>query len=250
MEIGKIGNMQSFQFSSTRIDQLGATEYTLVAIAVDETGSVAGFADDLHKALVTAVEACKKSPRSDNLLVRVIKFSTRFPNGVEEIHGFKSLAEIDPKSDYPMLDPGGQTPLYDASFSAIGAIIAYGEELTKNDFLTNGIVYIITDGVEYPPPPNNPSTVTPGMIKREIDRSVSGELLESCITILIGINTASCANELSAFKNAAGIDQYIDVGEATKGKLAKLAAFVSQSTSSQSQAIGTGGASRQISATI
>ena len=46
------------------------------------------------------------------------------------------------------------------------------------------------------------------------------------------------------------ISQYIDAGAATKGKLAKLADFVSQSVSSQSQALGTGGPSQNISATI
>ena len=250
MEIGMVAGMQAFRFSSTKIDRLGATEYTLVTIAVDETGSVEAFADDLHKALVMAVEACKKSPRSNNLLVRVIKFSTSFPNGVEEIHGFEPLSGIDPTKDYPSLKPGGATPLYDASFSAIGATIAYGEKLMQQDFLTNGIVFIITDGEEYPYPPSNPSTATPEMIKTEVRKAVGGEKIESLVTILIGINTARCATILSKFKDSAGIDQYVDIGEATKGKLAKLAEFVSQSTSSQSQAIGTGGPSQNIAPTI
>lgn len=250
METGTIGGMQSFQFSSTRIEHLGATEYTLATIAVDETGSVAGFADELRNSLAIAVESCKKSPRSDNLLVRVIKFSTAFPNGVEEIHGFKPLSEIDPNKDYPALRPAGQTPLYDAVFSAVGATVAYGEKLMVNDFLANGIVFIITDGDEYPRPPNNPSTATPEMIKDEVGKTVTGEKLESLTTILIGINTAQCSSILAEFKEKAGISQYIDAGEASKGKLAKLAAFVSQSTSSQSQAIGTGGPSQNIPAKI
>jgi len=250
METGTIGGMQAFRFSSTKIAHLGATEYTLVTIALDETGSVEAFADDLHKALIMAVEACKKSPRSNNLLVRVIKFSTRFPNGVEEIHGFKPLSEIDPAKDYPALNPGGATPLYDASFSAVGATIAYGKKLMSQDFLTNGIVFVITDGEEYPYPPNNPSTATPTMIKDETQKARTGEKIESLVSILIGINTARCSDILNKFKDEAGIDQYIDIGEATKGKLAKLAAFVSQSTSSQSLAIGTGGPSQNIAPTI
>ena len=76
METGKIGGMQSFQFSGKRIEHLGATEYTLVTIAVDVTGSIFGFADELRKCLMTAVESCKKSPRANNLLLRVIMFST------------------------------------------------------------------------------------------------------------------------------------------------------------------------------
>lgn len=249
METGNIGGMQAFKFSGTRIEHLGATEYTLVTIAIDETGSVYDFRDDLLDSLITAIEACKKSPRSDNLLLRVIKFSTAFPNGIEELHGFKPLAEID-TNDYQRLNPRGTTPLYDATFSSVGAIIAYGEKLMADDFLANGIVFVITDGLEFPLPPDNPSTATPAMIKKESKKVVTGEKLESLVTILIGINAATYKNKLETFQVDAGIDQYIDAGEATKGKLAKLADFVSQSVSSQSQAIGTGGPSQNISATI
>jgi hypothetical protein len=143
METGIIEGMQNFQFSHTRIERLGATEYTLVTIAVDETGSVVDFADDLRNSLITAVKACKKSPRSDNLLLRVIKFSTSLPNNIEELHGFKPLAEVDPQNDYPQFKPGGMTPLYDAVFSAVSATNVYAKKLTDDDFLVNGIVFIV-----------------------------------------------------------------------------------------------------------
>jgi hypothetical protein len=239
----KIPGMQGFAFSGVRTESLGATEYTLATIAVDVTGSVYGFENDLRKSLIAAVESCKKSPRSDNLLLRVILFSTIYKNGVEEIHGFKPLAEIDPQT-YPQLQPGGSTPLFDACFSGIGATNVYAKKLMADDFLTNGIVFIITDGED------NASQSTPAMIKKEVDKAVTGETIESLITILIGINASSCSRALDDFRNQAGISQYIDVGKVTDGKLAKLANFVSQSVSSQSQALGTGGPSQKISATI
>jgi hypothetical protein len=52
---------------------------------------------------------------------------------------------------------------------------------------------------------------------------------------------------LENFRINAGLDEYISIGDATAGKLAKLAQFVSQSVSSQSQALGTGGASQPVS---
>lgn len=250
METGNIGGMQGFTFSGVRTEHLGATEYTVVTIAVDETGSTTGFEDDLRNSLVAAVEACKKSPRSDNLLLRVIKFSTALSGGMEELHGFKPLSEIDPQSDYPYLRPAGTTPLYDAAFSSIGATVSYAEKLMGDDFLANGIVFVITDGLEYPPPPNNPSVSTPAMIKSQVEKAVQGEKIESLVTILIGINAGEYSNELETFQREAGIDKYIDAGEATKGQLSKLAEFVSQSVSSQSQSLGTGGPSQNISATI
>lgn len=244
METGNIGGMQGFKFSGIRTEHLGATEYTLVTIAVDETGSVCGFDKELRDSLAVAVEACKKSPRSDNLLLRVIKFSSRFPNGVEELHGFKPLAEIDPKNDYPNFTPGGGTPLCDACFNAIGAMNAYGRKLTDDDFGVNAIAFIITDGDE------NASSVTVEKVRKEAEKAVTGEIVESMVSVLIGINASDCQDILEEFKNQAGLTQYIDAGQATKGKLAKLADFISQSVSSQSQALGTGGPSQNISATI
>jgi len=248
--ISKENNMQShrigggnFTFKGSRIDRLGATEYTLGTIAADATGSILGFENELRNMLIMSVESCKKSPRSDNMLIRVLLFSDMYPNGVKEIHGFKLLSEID-TSAYPLIQPGGMTPLNDACYSAIGASNAYAKQLSDNDFGVNGIAFIITDGGE------NASVTTMDMVKKELERSVSGEVLESMVSVLIGINAKNCKSLLEKFKNEAGISQFIDAGDATKGKLAKIAGFVSQSTSSQSQALGTGGPSQNISATI
>ena len=45
------------------------------------------------------------------------------------------------------------------------------------------------------------------------------------------------------FEHEDGLDQLIDVGEATTEKLAKLAAFSAKGISAQSQSLGTGRAS-------
>lgn len=238
----KIGG-GNFTFSGARIENLGATEYTLVTIAVDETGTVSGFEKELRECLVAAVESCKRSPRSDNLLLRVITFSTRYPMGVNEIHGFKPLADID-TSLYPNLNPGGGTPLCDACYSSVGAMNAYGKQLSDDDFGVNAIAFIITDGDE------NSSVATVKMVQDELKVAVSGEKVESMVSVLIGVNAQYYKAKLDTFKSDAGITQYIDAGDATKARLAKLAQFVSQSVSSQSQALGTGGPSQNISATI
>ncbi|MBI5147744.1 MAG: hypothetical protein HZA37_01170 [Parcubacteria group bacterium] len=241
METRKIG-ASNFNFTGARIDNLGATEYTLVTVAIDVTGSVSGFEGDLRQALIATVEACKKSPRSENLLLRVVMFSTAV-GGVSELHGFKPLADIDP-NDYAAFVPDGGTPLYDAMYSAVGATVVYGKDLWDNDYLVNGIVFVITDGAD------NASVATPVMIKKKIDSVKSGEKLESLITILVGVNAQMYQCALEEFRDNAGITQYIDAGDATKAKLAKLAAFVSRSVSSQSQALGTGGPSQNIQAVI
>jgi hypothetical protein len=52
---------------------------------------------------------------------------------------------------------------------------------------------------------------------------------------------------LDNFKKEAELDEFIDIGSATKSSLSKLANFVSQSISSQSQALGSGGTSKLLS---
>ncbi len=238
-----------FQFSGTTIEDLGASEYTLVTIALDESGSISGKEPDIEKMLKAAVEACFSSPRSSNLMLRVIRFGSQYRgtngNGVDEIHGFKNLTEIN-VADYPSLRGGGATPLNDAVYSGVGAMNKYAEELSDLDFLSNGITFVITDGGE------NSSVSTERMVKDELQKSVTGEIMESHMSVLIGIDTgySEVKQDLADFQKDAGMSQFIWAGEATKSKLAKLAEFVSQSISSTSQALGTGGSSQTISATI
>jgi uncharacterized protein YegL len=233
----------NFTFTGARIAGLGATEYTLVDIEVDMSSSVSSFRADLISAIETAIGACLKSPRSDNLLVRVAAFSNRYPKGTSEIHGFIPLADID-SAVYQNLTPGGATPLRDAVFMGVGAMNAYAKMLSDQDFLANGITFIITDGEE------NDSSTSAQMVRDEIAKTMRAETLESHVSVLIGINAGGSSAALSSFQSEIGITQYIDAGAATKGNLAKLAAFVSQSISSTSQAIGTGGPSQSIAATI
>lgn len=241
MQTHRIG-AGTFNFTGARVSRLGASEYTLVTIAVDESSSVATFEQDLHNALQTAIESCARSPRAENLLVRVLKFSTGC-GGLEELHGFKLLSDIDPNG-YPLPKPAGMTPLYDAVYSSIGASNAYAKLLYDDDFLANGILFIITDGCE------NASVATATMIKAEIEKARLGEHIESLVTVLVGINVGTTRQVLENFQRDAGLTHYVDVADASKAKLAKLAAFVSQSVSSQSQSLGTGGPSRTIQPVI
>lgn len=238
MQSHQITGGGNFNFTATRVERLVATEYTLATIAADTTGSTHGFATELRNAVIAVVEACKRSPRANNLLVRVVEFNSTIQGSVREIHGFKLLKDIDPTA-YPDFFPTGMTPLNDAAYSVFGALGDYGKTLTDQDFSVNGIGVVITDGGE------NASMTSTQAVKDQIERATREEILESLVTILVGVNATSCRKELEAWRRETGIGQYVDVGDATPKKLAKLADFVSQSISSQSQALGTGGPSQQ-----
>jgi len=222
----------NFGFSGVGLQDLGASEYTLVTIAVDRSGSVAGFRDELEKCVQEVVESCRKSPRADNLLIRLIGFGQNF----SEIHGFKDLASCFTNDYVNFLNVGGMTALTDAVVNGIESMTTYGKTLIDNDYEANGIFVVITDGCE------NNSTNTITQASKVLADSVNSELLESLVTILVGvnINDSSCSNALSAFNTTIGFTEYVELSNASAKTLAKLAKFVSQSISSQSKALGSG----------
>ncbi len=57
------------------------------------------------------------------------------------------------------------------------------------------------------------------------------------------ILTDECSHWLDEFHKEAGLSQYMDIREFDAAKGAKLAEFISKSTSAQSQSLGTGGGS-------
>ena len=227
-----------FQFSSISADDMGASEYTLVAIAADKSSSVSGFATEIEGCLVTSLQGCMDSPRVDNLLVRLLTFNS----SLDEIHGYKHLADC-PISDYKgIIRPGGCTSLFDACISSIDSLATLGRQMIQDRYTANGLSVIITDGQDVG------STQTLNAVKEAIERSRRSECLESILNILIGINVQdkSVSDALNQLKTGAGFDQYIEAKDASPKTFARIAGFISKSISSQSQAIQTGKASLQI----
>ena len=248
MEELQVSGPGSFVFSAVRPENLGAVEYTLVVVICDVSGSVDEFADEMLKTVRKIVEACRKSERSENLMLRFVTFNSQ----VEEVHGFKELFSID-ENDYSPLNPGGVTALYDAAFSGIGSVLTYAETLMNQDFDVNGAVYIITDGAD------NDSSLSPSDIKKLTDEAKMGEKIESLVTVLVGLKDPGITGDqwakqvsvlLDEFHKKAGLTQYVPVGDASPQRLAKLAEFVSRSISSQSNALGSGGPSQPLSVTF
>lgn len=238
--------LHGFQYSCVTVDKLGAAEYTIVQAVVDQTGSVAGFKDDLERMLEVSADSCKKSPRAENLLYRATAFNSMWGNKpkIKELCGFTLLNDLDPSQFANSLNPNGATPLYSATLDAVDALYHYGKDLYQNRILCNAILFIITDGEDN----SSGSGHTPAAIKEMIQRISKENIVESFRTILIGVNDTDSyfKDWLEKFRKEAELDEYISMGEVTPGKLAKLAAFVSQSVSSQSQALGSGGPSQPI----
>lgn len=231
-----------YKFSAMKIEALGAAEYTLAAIVMDASGSVEPFAAQLETALKTIFKSCDKSDRRENLMLRV----TQFAHAVKEIHGFRLLGTIKEDEYTGALVLGGSTALFEAANEAIESVASYGKQLTSQEFLVNAIVVVVTDGED------NASSVAVNQVKKAIESAKKAEALESIRTVLVGVTSDNTGlnHYLQTFKDDAGIDQYVSIGNATPGKIAKLANFISQSISSTSAALKTGGPSQPITPTF
>lgn len=229
----------SYGYSRTQIEDLGSSEYTIVNIAVDTSGSTEYFRTEMEKAIQEIVAACAHSPRADSLLIRV----TTFDNDIQEFHGFKMLSNCN-KDDYIAClgRAGGMTALFDATCDSINAVQHYADTLKSKDFNANGIIIVITDGDD------NVSKQTVSDVHTKLVDTVQSEKLESLVTILVGVNITDphMSNCLRSFHADAKLREYIEIDNASASSIAQLATFVSRSIAAQSQALGTGGASQPI----
>ena len=228
----------SYGYSATGLDDLGASEYTLVTIACDVSGSVSAFRAELEQTLQSIVSACRLSPRADNLLLRLVAFD----NALHELHGFKLLERCYQNDYCGILHIGGATALYDAAENAVTATTDYAARLAAGDFAANAIVFVLTDGMD------NASSLTARLVKEALALAVVSEALESVVSVLVGVNVQdrTAGGYLQDFKTDVGFTQYVEIGRADSKTLAKLADFVSRSISAQSQSLGTGGPSQSL----
>ena len=232
-----------FGFTAIKIEKLTGSKYCVAKLVIDNSGSVSGFKNELEEVGNIVIKATKKSPEAENVLLAGTTFQG---SSVNEIHGFIPVPNLPDDQYTNKFNPGGATPLYDAAMDAIESVEMFAKQLVDQDFMVNGILFIVTDGEEC----SSRRVHSASRLKETLDRIRKEESVESLVAILIGVNDSNCRGALDAFKTDAGFDHYISIGDADPGKLAKLGQLISQSVSSQSQSIGSGGPSKAINFTL
>ena len=225
---------QPYGYTAADLSSLGSTEYTLVVIGVDDSSSVSAYKKEMEACIQEIVEACKMSPKSDSLLLRIVAFNSR----MREIHGFKQLSDCQTSDYVDCLNTSGSTMLFGTAQNIISSTHDYGKQLAQAEYLVNAIFFLITDGDD-----NASGNVTATTVGDALKTAMREECLESILSILVGVGTqdyADLSDYLNDFKNEANLSQYVEIDNANKSNLAKLADFVSRSISSQSQNLGTG----------
>ena len=250
--------VSGFEFSGVDADHLkeNAMEYTLATVLLDLSGSVNGWEPKLEECIQMIVKCCRKCPRADNLLLRLVTFNSN----TSEVHGFVKLMDINPADYKGKFYANGQTALNDALLNAIESTSDYGVELDeKANIFSNAVIYCITDGDENASVlssvgcgNSDPKEFAQKKIAKAIDKIRKDEIIESVKVVLIGIADPKTQRGqevipmLEQLKKNANIDEFYAVGDLSAGTLAKISGFVSHSTSSSSQALYTGGPSKPI----
>lgn len=236
----------SFQFSGVSVDVLEANEYTLVNLVLDMSGSVSTYYDELVGMIRNVIETLRdpRAPFAENILLRLVTFNGR----VYEEHGFIPLTSINIDGYNSITSPGGTTALHSACMNAAEATKAYGLNLTNQDYEVNAINIVVTDGGDN----DYNGKYSASDVKALTRDLIMGEAVESCRSILVGVNTknGSVKQELDKFRTEGGFDQYIDITDATPAAMSKLSGFVSTSVSMQAQANGSGTASKPVRLTF
>ena len=227
-----------FTFSGVDVDSLTSSEYTLVTLALDMSGSVTSYEANLKKCIEIIIDTCNNSSRAENLMLRL----TTFNDNIVEEHGFKTLAIIKPEDYKNIRSPSGRTSLYDACIDAIESTEQYGKTLTDQEFEVNGVLYIITDGGD------NKSQNNAQKVSDQLAKVKQTESLETLQTFLIGVNTNDSyfKKYLEDFNSTVGFNEFLTIENASTETLSKLANFISKSISLQSQSLGTGSVSKSL----
>ena len=224
-------NVGRFGFTATKEADLNAFEYTLIQIVVSVDHSTPFPLNAIERLIRAAVKASSPLNRRNNLMFRLL-VSGAVP---QEVHGFRLLPECD-HANYCGLDEAvTSADLIDTTLNGIEALANYARFLTQRCYLANGILIVITDGM------NNTSSCSLDEAKKALDQAVNGEDLESLTSLLVGICHGPCARfrssmTLRQFKDCLGFTYYVELDDNNYAAL--LADFVSTMVSSVCHALG------------
>lgn len=235
-----LNTASGFSFSGEAIHDLtGNDHYTLVCIAIDCSSSTLGFVNQMKDSVLQIINACRGSKLINSVLVRMTTFRN---HNVDEILGYTLPNKID-DSVVNLISAGGSTPLNDACVESVESASTYGKKLAESFYITNAIVFVITDGEE------NTSKIvaSPSVVNKKVCDVKREESLESIKTVLVGLCGCSDINSyLQNYKDQAGFDDYVNASLGDVQAFKKLGNFVSQSISSTSNALGTGAPSKSL----
>lgn len=130
------------------VDDIDSEEVTLVVVAIDASGSMYEYADDVIKSYNRDfLESLCGAKNAESILVSTLVFSAWEQNNVRLVHGYTPVPDC-PELTSQVYAPDGGTPLHDAVWNGLTGLVAYGQNLRDNGTRTKSIVVVLSDGQE------------------------------------------------------------------------------------------------------
>jgi hypothetical protein len=130
------------------VDDIDSEEVTLVVVAIDASGSMYTWAEEVKRAYREQfLEPLKKAKNAESILVSVVVFSAGAGSNVRLVHGYMPVSQCPELTDSDY-QPDGGTPLYDAVWNGLTGLVTYGQHLRDNGTRTKSIAVVLSDGWE------------------------------------------------------------------------------------------------------
>jgi len=235
-----------FRFTAPPLAVFEEQRYTIVGVTTDQSGSIYKVRGDLFTMNEQIDTDLKAGAGKHTIIVRRTAFTSHFPNNVREQHGFLPALAVDPNTHFPIVNSHGEyggTPLADGVMETILAAKEQAMQLitVQGVPLVNLALAFLTDGGE------TGSRYTPSDIKAAIEQILAEGEIESIVTILVGVDCPVGhlnRQRLEDFQQAAGLSKFIPFEDMTPGAFGQVARVISQTFTSSSQALGSGGPSK------
>lgn len=203
----------------TDIDDIMATEVTLVTVVMDDSGSMDCRAGDARAGQNEMLKAFAESKQKDAFLIGQWALNRQSP--------YHSYVPVDQatKLDGRNYRPNGDTPLYDRWCQALAANVAYAAQLRATGTPVRSIIAVITDGG------NNSSRTF-----NEVDcRRIAKDLIasEQFILAFIGVGDESYFRQIA--KDMGIPDGAVLIAGASASEMRKVFRLLSQSVIRASQ---------------
>lgn len=124
-------------------ENIEASNVTLVTILIDKSGSIRHYnaEDAIRDGFNELVKALRDSKQADEILLSVWLFN----EDQNVMHSFVPLNDV-VTLDGQNYRPAGMTSLYNTYVKALGANVAYAQDLRDNGTPTRSVVVLMTDG--------------------------------------------------------------------------------------------------------
>ena len=210
----------------TAIDDIVATDVTLMTIIIDDSGSInaADLVDAVREGQNMLITALENSKQKDNILVAQWKLGSKS----DLVHSYVPVEQA-VRLDRSNYNPNSGTSLFDVWCDVLAANVAYAQQLKASGTPVKNVVVVITDGQD----------VSSRRYRAEDCKRINKDLLLSEQFILAFVGMAENAQDETLFRMVAEDMGFPDGAvltvQATPSEMRKVFNMVSQSAIRASQ---------------